>query len=140
MYFSAFRWKSFSFSSSVRSSVFTNFIMSARHTSENDTVDAESLLGTLKADFRHNAAGRHHHILVLEVVSNRVLHLHLVVPDPCKAVVHPVDDEREEFAQMAENHSQLGELVEGAVVPFRISRNDVFMASSPKPRPGEEYT
>ena len=83
--------------------------------SENDTVDAESLLGTLKGDFRHNAAGGHHHILVLEVVGYRVLHLHLIVLDPCKTVVNPVDDEREVFATMAENHSQLGELVEGAV-------------------------
>ena len=44
---------------------------------------------------------------VLEVVGNGVLHLHLVVLNPCKAVVNPVDDEREVFATMAENHSQL---------------------------------
>ena len=82
---------------------------------EDDTVDAESLLGTLKGDFRHNATGCHDDILVLEVVGNLVLHLHLLVLDPLKAVVHPADDEREVFATMAENHSQLGELVEGAV-------------------------
>ena len=44
-----------------------------------------------------------------------MLHLYLVVLDPCEAVVNPVDDEWEVFATMAENHSQLGELVEGAV-------------------------
>ena len=82
---------------------------------ENDAVDAKCLFGTLKSEFGHIAAGCHHHILVLEVVRNLVLHLHLVVLDPCKAVVHSVYDEREELAEMTENHSQLGELVEGAV-------------------------
>ena len=82
---------------------------------EDDAVYAKGLLGTLKGVFRHNAAGCHDNILVLEVICNRVLHLHLIILYPCKAVVHSVDDEWEVFATMAENHPQLWELVEGAV-------------------------